>query len=170
MHPQTLSSLIWSSWLIDMVHKEGPDTRYTYQVLNMVIRLRLRSIAISRLFRLRCMGPTSRIWSCAPLHVSIWLYHRRNSPHLPQASHPEYRIADRDLSNVTRSGDYGQPDCRTSLAPQGGSSDGPAGSDFNSGHPRGQIYETAPEGHPSCRDPVLCPGPSPGTLFLFVPS
>ena len=82
MHPQTLSSLIWSSWLIDMVHKEGQDTRYTYQVLNMVIRLRLRSIAISRLFRLRCMGPTSRIWSCAPLHVSIWLYHRRHAPQI----------------------------------------------------------------------------------------
>ena len=65
-----------------MVHKEGPDTRYTYQVLNMVIRLRLRSIAISRLFRLRCMGPTSRIWSCAPLHVSIWLYHRRHAPQI----------------------------------------------------------------------------------------
>ena len=73
---------MYSSWLIDMVHKEGPDTRYTYQVLNMVIRLRLRSIAISRLFRLRCMGPTSRIWSCAPLHVSIWLYHRRHAPQI----------------------------------------------------------------------------------------
>ena len=65
-----------------MVHKEGPDTRYTTPVLILVIRLRLRSIAISRLFRLRCMGPTSRIWSCAPLHVSIWLYHRRHAPQI----------------------------------------------------------------------------------------
>ena len=73
---------MYSSWLIDMVHKEGQDTHYTTHVLNLVIRLRLRSTAISTLFRLRCMGPTSRIWSCAPLHVSIWLYHRRHAPQI----------------------------------------------------------------------------------------
>ena len=50
MHPQTLSQLIWSSWLIDMVHKEGPDTRYTTQVLNLVIRLRWLKYMISALF------------------------------------------------------------------------------------------------------------------------
>ena len=65
-----------------MVHKEGQDTRHTTLVLILVIRLRLRSTAISTLFRLRCMGPTSRIWSCAPLHVSIWLYHRRHAPQI----------------------------------------------------------------------------------------
>ena len=63
-----------------MVHKEGPDTRYTTPVLILVIPLRLRSIAISTLFRLRCMGRTSRFWCSPPLYVSIWLYHRRFRP------------------------------------------------------------------------------------------
>ena len=65
-----------------MVHKEGPDTRYTTPVLILVIPLRLRSIAISTLFRLRCMGRTSRFWCSPPLHVSIWLYNRRFRPRL----------------------------------------------------------------------------------------
>ena len=63
-----------------MVHKEGPDTRYTTPVLILVIPLRLRSIAISTLFLLRCMGRTSRFWCSPPLYVSIWLYHRRFRP------------------------------------------------------------------------------------------
>ena len=65
-----------------MVHKEGPDTRYTTPVLILVIPLRLRSVAISRLFGLRRMGHRSRIWCFPPQDVSRWLYHRRNAPQI----------------------------------------------------------------------------------------
>ena len=63
-----------------MVHKEGPDTRWATAVLILVILLRCRSMATSALFAWVRGGPTSRFWSCAPLHVSIWLYHRRFRP------------------------------------------------------------------------------------------
>ena len=63
-----------------MVHKEGPDTRWATAVLILVILLRCRSMATSALFGLRSMGRTSRFWYSPPLHVSIWLYHRRFRP------------------------------------------------------------------------------------------
>ena len=63
-----------------MVHKEGPDTRWATAVLILVILLRCRSMATSALFAWVRGGATSRFLSCAPLHVSIWLYHRRFRP------------------------------------------------------------------------------------------
>ena len=63
-----------------MVHKEGSGTRWATAVLILVILLRCRSMATSALFGLRSMGRTSRFWYSPPLHVSIWLYHRRFRP------------------------------------------------------------------------------------------
>ena len=63
-----------------VIHKEGPDTRWATAVLILVILLRCRSMATSALFGLRSMGRTSRFWYSPPLHVSIWLYHRRFRP------------------------------------------------------------------------------------------